>query len=79
MEPLTEALLIQLRDWCDEEHGRRKQAAEALGVSPQTLSNWFSGQKLMGEQALRLQAFLRVKRPSKAKRKSTTKPDLGKP
>jgi DNA-binding transcriptional regulator YiaG len=63
MEPLTEALLNQLRDWCDEEHGRRKEAAKALGVSPQTLSNWFSGQKLMGEQALRLQAFLKKKRP----------------
>jgi DNA-binding transcriptional regulator YiaG len=65
MEPLTEELLKKLRDWCDEEHGRRKEAAEALGVSPQTLSNWFSGQKLMGEQALRLQAFLKNKRPRK--------------
>jgi DNA-binding transcriptional regulator YiaG len=73
MEPLTEELLNKLRDWCDEEHGRRKEAAEALGVSAQTLSNWFSGQKLMGEQALRLQAFLKTKRPRKGRKTSAPK------
>jgi DNA-binding transcriptional regulator YiaG len=60
MGPLTETLLKKLLDWCDKEHGRKKKAADALGVSPQTLSNWFSGrQQLMGEQALAIQEFLK--------------------
>lgn len=63
METLTEQLLNRLRIWCEKEHGRKKEAADALGVSAQTLSNWISGrQQLMGEQALRLQAFLKRKK-----------------
>jgi DNA-binding transcriptional regulator YiaG len=60
--PRTRALLAEFRAWCDRRHGRRTEAAEVLGVSPQTITDWFAFRKHpTGEQALHLQHLLRTK------------------
>jgi predicted XRE-type DNA-binding protein len=60
MSERTQQLLRELKTWCEQERGRKTQAAKVLGVSQSTLSDWFSERKRMNaEQALALQEFLR--------------------
>jgi hypothetical protein len=55
----TEALLAELKRWCDAERGRKASTARALGVPPQLVSDWFGKRKTpTWEQGLRIQAFL---------------------
>jgi plasmid maintenance system antidote protein VapI len=68
MGELTTELLNQLRKWCAKERGRKAEVSRLLGVSAQAVSNLLADrQQLTGEQALKLEAFLRNKRPRKAK------------
>jgi HNH endonuclease len=41
----TEALLAELKRWCDAERGRKASTARALGVPPQLVSDWFGKRK----------------------------------
>jgi plasmid maintenance system antidote protein VapI len=53
MGELTNDLLKRLREWCEQEHGRKALVARELGTAQQALSNLFAGrQQLTGEQAL---------------------------
>ena len=55
---LTQQLLDELKTWCDAERGRRIEVAKLCGVSPQSVTNWFSGvQQPTAEQALTLLRF----------------------
>jgi DNA-binding transcriptional regulator YdaS (Cro superfamily) len=67
MAKLTEALLKQLRAWCDKERGRQVQIAKLVDVSPQTVNDWLTGRReqLMSEQALVIQEFLKKQRGKK--------------
>jgi DNA-binding transcriptional regulator YdaS (Cro superfamily) len=62
----TKKLLDALKAWCDEKYGRQTEVARVLGVTPQSLNDWFAGRKqLMGEHALAIQEFLRTHRRKK--------------
>jgi len=77
MAKLTEALLRRLRAWSDKERGRQAKIASALEVSPQTVNDWFAGRKqLMGEQALRIQDFLKKQARRKSKKPKQLTPTL---
>jgi plasmid maintenance system antidote protein VapI len=68
MEPLTKDLLSKLREWCEQQRGRKSMVARYLDIDPQALSNLFAGrQQLTGEQALAIQEFLKKQRRRKAK------------
>lgn len=59
---LTNDLLVKLREWCEQEHGRKSEVARYLGIPAQALSNMFRAtdpQQPTGEQALMIQAFLK--------------------
>jgi transcriptional regulator with XRE-family HTH domain len=61
--PRIRRLLVELRGWCTQERGRQAAVARAMGVFPQTVSDWFSEKKQpTGEQALAIQEFLRKQR-----------------
>jgi DNA-binding transcriptional regulator YiaG len=60
---LSKRLVKDLAEWCAEERGRKAEACRALGVSHQTMANWFAHrQNLTGEQALMLLKFLKKHR-----------------
>jgi plasmid maintenance system antidote protein VapI len=68
MGEFTTELLNRLRKWCAKERGRKAEISRLLGVSSQAISNLLADrQQLTGEQALKLQAFLRDKRSKKVK------------
>jgi len=55
----TEQLISRLKTWCDKKRGRRLELSKKLGVSAQTVTNWFKGrQEPTGEQVLRILEFL---------------------
>jgi hypothetical protein len=59
---LTDELISKLREWCEQEEGRKKRVAEYLGLPQQALSNMFRAknpQQPTGEQALAIQVFLK--------------------
>ena len=61
--PRMQKLLAELRQWCDQQHGRQTEVARYLGVRPSTVNDWFTGRKqAMGEQALAIQEFLKAQR-----------------
>lgn len=67
----TQRLLDALREWCNEKYGRQTEVGKAIGVSPQTVSNWLAippRNQLMGEHALAIQEFLQKHRAQKGKR-----------
>lgn len=67
--PLVEELLDGLRQWCDQQRGRKSEVARKLGVSPQTVTDWLNHHRKQptGEQALLIQQFLKTqKKPGKA-------------
>src|SRR5260370_41590162 len=70
--PKTQRLLDELRQWCDEPptYGKRKRVGDIIGVSSQTITNWFAGeQNPTSEQVLNIQDFLkqRDKQPRRKK------------
>jgi plasmid maintenance system antidote protein VapI len=68
MGELTDELLNRLRKWCAKERGRKAEISRLLDISAQGVSNLLADrQQLTGEQALKLQAFL--KKPHAVKRK----------
>jgi hypothetical protein len=55
----TEALLNELKRWCELERGRKATTARNLKIPSQLLSDWFARRKTpTWEQGLRIQAFL---------------------
>jgi hypothetical protein len=62
-ESKAKALITDLQNWCQEKYGRNTEAAEALGVSRQLLSDWFAGRHapslVMG---FKIQEFLKQQR-----------------
>lgn len=68
MGELTTELLNRVREWCAKERGRKAEVSRLLGISAQGVSNLLADrQQLTGEQALKLQAFLKENRPRKTK------------
>jgi len=60
--------LSKLRQWCEEERGRKSLVARYLDIDSQALSNLFGDRRqLTGEQALAIQEFLKKQRRSKKK------------
>lgn len=62
MPARTEKLLAELKAWCDQERGRQSEVARLLGISRQTVSDWFRPEKHKqptAEQALALLEFLK--------------------
>jgi hypothetical protein len=73
MGQLTNELISQLREWCEQEEGRKKFVAAYLGLPQPALSNMFRAkdpQQPTGEQALAIQAFLKKHRRKKPKSKT---------
>jgi predicted XRE-type DNA-binding protein len=63
----TEKLMADLKAWVDAEYGRRAEIARTLGVPRQRVTDWLSHRYAPTlEQGLRLQAFLKKKRKSRA-------------
>jgi hypothetical protein len=63
MGELTKELLERLREWCEQEHGRKAIVARELGIAQQALSNLFAGrQQLTGEQTLVILRLLEKQR-----------------
>ena len=57
--PKTQRLIDQLRLWCDQEKGRRTEAARSIGVTTQAITDWFAGRRNpTAEQILDVQEFL---------------------
>jgi DNA-binding XRE family transcriptional regulator len=60
----TEQLINQLKAWAAEERGRQSEIARILGVSRQSVSEWFSGKAVPNwETGLKIQAFLKTRSP----------------
>ena len=38
--PKTVQLLVTLKEWCDQQYGRRSEVARFLGVSPSLVTDW---------------------------------------
>jgi DNA-binding transcriptional regulator YdaS (Cro superfamily) len=63
----TEALLAELKNWCDAKYGRQSEPARILGTYPQTVNDWFTGRKTPTlEQGLAIQEFLEQQKKSKS-------------
>jgi Helix-turn-helix len=63
MPPKTQKLLDELKAWCEQEYGRKAEAARVIGTSRQALNHWFTGnQNLTAEQILNVQEFLKKQR-----------------
>jgi len=76
--PKTERLINELRKWCDAPppYGKRKKAAEMLGINSQTITNWLAGtQNPTSEQVLNLQDFLRKQSKRRKRRKNQKQAD----
>jgi transcriptional regulator with XRE-family HTH domain len=59
MPPKTQKLIDELREYCDEERGRRAEIAKLIGIKRQSITDWFSGrQQPTAEQILEVQEFL---------------------
>ena len=68
----TERLLAQVKAWCDQERGRQSQLARFLGVSRQTVSDWFKPEKKKNPTAEQALAMLELLKKAK---KPLRKPD----
>ena len=56
-------LLRELQNWCSEKRGRNTEIAKMLGVSRQTVSDWFAGRSVPTlSTGLKIQAFLQRER-----------------
>jgi hypothetical protein len=69
LKPRVQALVDELRIWCDQERGRRVIAAQALGTSRYALTHWFGGrQGPSPDQCLAIVEFLKKERKLKKRR-----------
>lgn len=58
MPSKIQEILDEFREWCDREQGQ-SMAAKIIGVSPEVVTNWLSGEQLpTSEQILLIQEFL---------------------
>jgi DNA-binding transcriptional regulator YiaG len=59
MSAKNQEILDEFREWCDREHGQQSLGAKVIGVSPETVTSWFSGeQQPTSEEILLVQEFL---------------------
>ena len=71
-EPEVAKLIGELREWCEQEHGRQTEVARVLGVDHRRLYDWFSGRiEPSWGVGRRIEAFLAKK---KRARRSGGKP-----
>jgi transcriptional regulator with XRE-family HTH domain len=72
-ETKAKALISELQNWCREKYGRNTQAAEALGVSRQLISDWFSGRTVPSlVMGFKIQEFLERQQPDRRTRRRLT-------
>jgi DNA-binding XRE family transcriptional regulator len=59
----SEILIAKLKEWCAEHYGRQAEAAEAIGVSRQVVTDWMKGRAVPSlDNGLKLQRFLKKQR-----------------
>jgi len=59
MPSRIQEILDALRQWCDREDGQRSTIAKVIGVSPEAVTHWLSGEEQpTSEQILLVQEFL---------------------
>jgi transcriptional regulator with XRE-family HTH domain len=75
MPERTQRILSELRDWCDEQRGRRSEVARAAGVERQAVYNWLAGfAEPTAEQILIVQDILERADRSREKQKGSGHP-----
>jgi hypothetical protein len=58
-DPEVARLLSDLKQWCDEKHGRRTYIAKLIGVDRKRISDWFAGRVRPSLSAgLKIKTFL---------------------
>jgi hypothetical protein len=66
MHPKTKELLSELKDWCDQEFGRRSEVARLLDVSPSLITEWFASYRTPNlDQGFKIQELLKKQRRRK--------------
>jgi transcriptional regulator with XRE-family HTH domain len=59
MPSSIQEVLDALKEWCGREHGQQSVVANVIGVSPEAVTKWLSGeQEPTSEQILLVQEFL---------------------
>jgi DNA-binding XRE family transcriptional regulator len=59
----TDKLLAELKEWCSQKRGRQAEIAKMLGITRQSINEWFTGDSSPSlEAGLKVQAFLRKQR-----------------
>jgi hypothetical protein len=65
LTPRVQAIVDELRTWCDQGRGRRVIAAKALGTSKYAITHWFgSRQAPSPDQCLAIITFMKKQRRS---------------
>jgi hypothetical protein len=63
MHPKTKKLLSELKNWCDQEFGRRSEVARLLDVSPSLITEWFANTRMPSlDQGFKMQELLKQRR-----------------
>jgi hypothetical protein len=74
LTPRVQAIVDELREWCDQGRGRRVVAAKAIGTSKYAITHWFSArQGPSPEQCLAIVEFLKKERRSAKRSESVLK------
>jgi transcriptional regulator with XRE-family HTH domain len=59
MPSRIQEIVDELREWCDQEDGRQSSVAKVIGVNPEAVTSWLSGeQQPTAGQILLIQEFL---------------------
>jgi hypothetical protein len=73
IHPKTKKLISELKDWCDQEYGRRSEVARAIGVVPSLFTEWLAARRTPDmDQGFLIEDFLRKHRRTKRKRKPSS-------
>jgi hypothetical protein len=66
LKPRVQAIVDELRTWCDQGRGRRVIAAKAIGTSKYAITHWFaSRQGPSPDQCLAIVEFLKKEKRTK--------------
>jgi len=70
VHPETRKLIAELKEWCDQEYGRRSETARQLGVTPSLFTEWLNGRRTPDmDQGFMIQDFLKKQHRKKPKPK----------